>query len=269
MGISNDIRPKIKRKIISEPIPEPEVEAPKLEAGEEEVLVRHQDVPAYNRFDAPAEVEEEIDDFFATGHQEEEPAHPQIPKRAKPSGKSLKIIIIILTLLLIAILIKQNLKTIYKYIGIDELVGTTDSNETTSNPYENLDTDYTKSNSSATSTPAAATTTPADTATQPSTTTAVTPTLDKVSAKVSVLNGNGVKGSAVAVKGTLETAGYTISNTANARVFTYATTMVYYKTGKSDFAKDIKKTLADRTVELEESNSIAGTYDLVVVVGAK
>lgn len=275
MGISNDIRPKIKRKIVSEPEPivEPVKDEPKLEEGEEEVFVRHHEAPAFEHFHNQSKTEEEVDDFFAGSyHKEANEEEPREFKKRRVSGRSLKIIIIVLTILLAIILIKQNIKAIYEYIGLGELLGEEKTSDTSANPYESLSTDYTTKTSPAETTPSAGTgNTAAESSVAASSTAPAvsTTSLDKTLIKVSILNGNGIKGSAAGVKTALETAGYTISNLSNAKVFTYTNTKIYHKTGKSDYAKDIKKTLSDRTVEIEESNSIAGSYDLVIVVGAK
>lgn len=98
----------------------------------------------------------------------------------------------------------------------------------------------------------------------PTTSTAI----DKKSIKMSVLNGNGVTNSAVVVKNTLVKAGFTVSAVANAKKFTYATTIIYYKTGKEAEAELVKTALAARSVTTELYDGI-GSYDLQVVVGKK
>lgn len=91
----------------------------------------------------------------------------------------------------------------------------------------------------------------------------------KSSLLIKILNGNGVSGSAASVKSTLESAGYTIDIVKNAASFSYATTIIYYKTGKSAEATELTTTLSGRTTSTEISDSIAGKYDIVVVVGKK
>lgn len=280
MGISGDIRPRKPKQIKTKPAEEPVLEeTPKLEEGEEVVQIHRHEAPAFEHF--RDEKEEEIDDFFAGTYQqpeeekEEYPVQKKLKRGSRNNSKWLKVGIVILVAILVVILVKQNLNTIYKFIGLDELLGESNTGTTSTNSYESLSTDYTNnttgtsstgtnSGAAVTGTGSAATTTPMATpATAPAT------TLNKSSVKVSVLNGNGIAGSAAGVKTTLITAGYTVSNLSNAKVFTYATTMIYYKTGKAEYATDIKNTLTSRTVEIKESNAIAGSYDLVVVAGAK
>lgn len=96
----------------------------------------------------------------------------------------------------------------------------------------------------------------------------VATTIDKKSIKMNVLNGNGISNSAVAVKNILVKAGFTVSSVANARKFTYPTTIVYYKTGKEAEAELVKDALSTRSVTTELYDGI-GSLDLQVVVGKK
>ena len=93
-------------------------------------------------------------------------------------------------------------------------------------------------------------------------------TINKKLIKMSVLNGNGITNSAVVVKNALVKAGFTVSAVANAKKFTYATTVIYYKTGKEAEAELVKAALPTRSVTTEPYDSI-GSYDLQVVVGKK
>jgi len=283
MGISGDIRPRKPKQIKTKPAEEPVIEeVPKLEEGEEIVQIHRHEAPAFEHF--RDEKEEEIDDFFAGTYRqpeeerEEYPVQKKIKRNTQNNSKWLKVGIAVLVIILIVILVKQNLNTIYKFIGLDELLGESSPDTTNTNSYETLSTDYTN-NTTGTSTNSTTSTNSGTTAISTGSVAATTPavapvtapatTLNKSSVKVSVLNGNGIAGSAAGIKTTLTAAGYTISNLSNAKVFTYATTMVYYKTGKTEYATDIKNTLTSKTVEIKESNTIAGVYDLVVVAGAK
>jgi hypothetical protein len=98
--------------------------------------------------------------------------------------------------------------------------------------------------------------------------TPTTTTIDKKTIKMNVLNGNGISNSAVAVKNTLVKAGFTVSSVANAKRFTYPTTIVYYKTGKEAEAELVKEALSARSVTTEQYDGI-GTLDVQVVVGKK
>lgn len=93
-------------------------------------------------------------------------------------------------------------------------------------------------------------------------------TIDKKSIKMNVLNGNGITNSAVVVKNILVKAGFTVSSVANAKRFTYPTTIVYYKTGKEAEAELVKEALSTRSVTTELYDGI-GSLDLQVVVGKK
>jgi hypothetical protein len=85
---------------------------------------------------------------------------------------------------------------------------------------------------------------------------------------VKVLNGNGVPGDATKVKTLLEKAGITVSATGNAKTFGYATTIVYYPTGKKAAADQVVTALTGYSVTATE-NAVADGYDALVVVGAK
>lgn len=139
-------------------------------------------------------------------------------------------------------------------------------------------------NSTETTTPATTTTPTADTSTTPatetpaatppaSTTTPTTPSapaaINKSTIKLEVLNGNGINGSAAAVKASLEKLGFSVSKLTNARNFNYAESIIYYKTGKQAEAELVKDALTGRTVTIQNSDSVAGSYDVVLVVGKK
>lgn len=109
---------------------------------------------------------------------------------------------------------------------------------------------------------------PQSPATETATQTPVVPTIDKKTINISVLNGSGIKNSAQTVAGTLSTAGFTVSATANARSFNYQKTLIYYKTGGEAKAELVKAALANYQTESVLSDPIVGTnYDIVVVVG--
>ncbi|MFA5927347.1 MAG: LytR C-terminal domain-containing protein [Patescibacteria group bacterium] len=96
-----------------------------------------------------------------------------------------------------------------------------------------------------------------------------TSTTDKSKISIKVLNGNGVKNSADEVRDTLTAAGFSVSSVKNARTFSYATTIIYYQTNKKAEAELVKDALASRTASIEASDSLAGEYNVVVVVGKK
>lgn len=93
--------------------------------------------------------------------------------------------------------------------------------------------------------------------------------IDKNLVKIEVLNGNGITGSANQVASDLKKAGFTISKTANAKKFTYATTIIYYKSGQAPAAKLAADAISNRSISQIEDNTVTSGYDLVVVVGKK
>jgi len=99
---------------------------------------------------------------------------------------------------------------------------------------------------------------------------ATTPAIDKSRIVISVLNGCGVKNAARNAADILTTAGFNVANTSNAKSFSYASSIIYYKSGKEAEANLVKEALADRVSETEKSDTIVGIkYDIVVVVGKK
>jgi len=100
-------------------------------------------------------------------------------------------------------------------------------------------------------------------------TAAASPTIDKSSITLKVLNGNGIAGSADKVAAILKTAGFLPAKSANAKKFTYPQTLIYYKTGQEEAANLVKDALPDLTTTLQNSDSIVGAYDVIVVTGKK
>lgn len=184
----------------------------------------------------------------------------------------LTIIIILFVLLLTALLILQNFDQIKELIGIKSEVSTTD--KPISNGVEvigNEDIKPADSASESSSQPAASTpttTTPAATPPAATAPAATTPAASVSDLKVKVLNGNGIAGSAASVKSKLEAAGYTVSTLTNASRFTYTKTIIYFNANKQTEATALAAVLSDRQTETILNASVAGTFDLVVVVGA-
>lgn len=93
-------------------------------------------------------------------------------------------------------------------------------------------------------------------------------TVDKSTIAISVLNGSGLKNSALTVANTLKAAGFNVKSTANAKSFNYAKTFIYYKTDDPANANLVKDALSSRQTEVIKNTSIVGaSYDIVVVVG--
>lgn len=90
---------------------------------------------------------------------------------------------------------------------------------------------------------------------------------DKSSIKLKVLNGNGISGSAATLADVLKTNGFIVDSVTNASRFTYQNTTIYYNTGKSAESELVKQTLANYSVLTYENPTVAGNYDIIVVVG--
>lgn len=201
-------------------------------------------------------------DFFRSESmlKEEEAVPVKQPKRHFP-----KWLLLLLFLILAGVLVYQNFSQIKALFGLKS----SDQNESSSDlpTYSGQiePQDYTAGTEDQTGTESSSSTSEST----ESTPTATETTIDKKSFTIQVLNGNGVSGSAAAVKNTLVSAGFAVSSLTNAQRFTYQTTVIYYKTGKSAGADLVKAALSARTVATELSDSVAKTYDIVVVVGKK
>ena len=93
--------------------------------------------------------------------------------------------------------------------------------------------------------------------------------IDKSSIILKVLNGNGIAGSADTVSATLKAAGFSPAKSANARKFTYPESIIYYKTGQEEAANLVEAALPELVATIENSDSVVGTFDVIVVVGKK
>lgn len=92
------------------------------------------------------------------------------------------------------------------------------------------------------------------------------PTIDKSTIKITILNGSRENGLAAQDKKVLEEAGFKVSSIGNTQNL-YTKSFIYYNTGKLDQAKLVNDALKDRTYTLEENPSLAGSNDLLVVIG--
>jgi len=245
MGISHDIRPKKVYRYGEKPAHSIDIdEDPKKSSSS---------------IDTGHEHEQLEDDFFDNKRQKRsKPLKTGIEKKS-PVPKWLAIIFV---LALFGMLAYQNYDLVLKYVGLlpKDKPETTEKTET-----------YTSTSSTATSeTPTASTESTATTTTPTATTPVVTtPTIDKASITLSVLNGNGIKGSAETVSQTLKTAGFNPTKVANAKTFSYTSTYIYYQTGKATEAGLVATALAGRTIVQQLSDAIAGNYNVLVVVGTK
>ena len=102
-----------------------------------------------------------------------------------------------------------------------------------------------------------------------STTTSSISSINKSSFKIRILNGNGVTGDAKKFKEQLATLGYSVDKVGNATVQTYATSQIYYKTGKLSEAELIKSEISDRKFEISQKNDsfIGAGYDILILIG--
>ncbi len=95
------------------------------------------------------------------------------------------------------------------------------------------------------------------------------PAIAKSDIKVSVLNGGGTPGAGGKMKTFLEEKGYTVVSVGNAEEYTYESTEILTKSGKSDYAKlltdDLKAdfSLGSSSATVDED----AAYDVQVIVG--
>lgn len=191
------------------------------------------------------------EDKLETERVEEDSHQPK--KHGNPMTKW----VIMLIIVLVALLVWQNWSKISKAIGWgNETESNTESLPSYSSTKEG--TDYTSGSTSTNN--STGTTTP----TAPA---ATTPTIDKSKITIQLLNGNGISGSANSVKTELVNAGFTVDSVTNAHKFTYQSSIIYYKTGKSAEADLVKNAIPDKKTELVNDDSIVGNYDIIVVIG--
>lgn len=99
---------------------------------------------------------------------------------------------------------------------------------------------------------------------------AATPTVDKTSFKIRILNGNGVTGDAKKLAAALKEQGFQTGGVANSSG-SYAKTQVWFLAGKDKEAEAVKAALTDRAVETKESTQavIGKGYQILVITGAQ
>lgn len=99
----------------------------------------------------------------------------------------------------------------------------------------------------------------------------VSTALTKDKTTIKVLNGGGVAGAGAKAASTLKTAGFTISSTANAKTYTYATTEVLYKNADAKtVAEEIVVALKGYTAEAKLDETVpSSATEIVVIVGKK
>ncbi len=136
-----------------------------------------------------------------------------------------------------------------------------------------IDKDTKIENISASPEPSASSTTSPTPTPEPSpsptkTSTATTNTIDKRSISIKVLNGSGKTGAANTIKTELEKQGFSVSAIGTANN-SYSQSIIYYKTDENKAkAQMVKDALTSINCTLQKS-SVAGVYDVLVVVGKK
>lgn len=99
--------------------------------------------------------------------------------------------------------------------------------------------------------------------------TSTTSTFKYTNEQIRIANGNGISGEGAKIQKLLEGKGYQIASVGNASK-QYEASIVYFKTGKEALAESLKKDIASAyTATIEKSDSTVGSYDAVVVLGAK
>ncbi len=254
MGIANDISPKKQTKKADITKKDTKVEGENFEININNTPKYSDDPFVFDHHEEEETEEKQAEEEKTKEEKEYFGNHPK--KTNNPMAKWVVFLIIILVFLLFY----QN----YSYF--EGFFAGENNNETEENNsgsfYEN---DYTAETLDTTQENA-----PADAKSEETDTSIlVTATIDRASQSISILNGNGVSGSADEVKTTLESSGFSISHVGNALKFSYVNTEIFYNIDKMAEAEDLKSTLTDRTCEIFENSSVAGNYDIVVVVGAK
>lgn len=232
------------------------------------VLEKNEDEAQADEKTAKAELR---DSFFDSHHKptarskdgEDDDCEPNRPRRNLAG-----VAFIVITATLVGVLVYQNFAEIKGFL-VDDKSATTKSSTSTSSPSASSSEiqaqDYTSGASTATTTP----TEDGSTATNAAPAATAPTTLDKTAVTIQVLNGSGISGAADAAKKILVADGFSVKSVTNARSFSYATSKIYYKTGQETIAEAAKTALSAYQITLENSDTIAKTYDIVVVIGKK
>lgn len=87
--------------------------------------------------------------------------------------------------------------------------------------------------------------------------------------QIRIANGNNIAGEGAKIKTLLESKGFKIASVGNATK-QYDSSIIYYKTGQEQLATALKTALVGSyNATIENSDSTVGSYDAVVVLGAK
>jgi len=253
MGIGNDIRPKNQHKERRSTLGSREKAGTKDESTikKPETIIELENNSTANPEREKNQTQKDVnvtlksnDDSFFDSKQESN----------GENDSGLKVVIVLLSILLL-------FGALFAYIFFSPNTPTTEP-DTTENQSDTPSTSTTEADQKTlelslevpeTPKPAA---TPAPTVTTP----------DPAKITVQVLNGNGIKGSAQTVADLLNTSGFKVGKATNANSFSYAQTIIYYKTGKTEELELVKKTLAKSVLE-ELNNTLTGNNDILIVVG--
>jgi len=275
MGISDDIKPKkshhpqkrsadVHVPIFKDMYDEKDIDLDNFEPEEKKLDPKSLEQLENDFFDYEYKHDnkrqQEKKDIYIDEAEEKKPT----PKNHHHKKNSTKATFWLITLALLGLLIWQNYPEIVSAVKNKFFKKSATETVAENNKTDEYYTGEKVDNTTTEDTSATAT----STETAPETTTAA-PTIDKSSVIMEVLNGNGIKGSADTIRDQLVTAGFKVSRVTNAKNFNYATSIIYFKTGKDAEANIIKEILTNLQTTTQNSDSIVGDYDVIVVVGAK
>ncbi len=221
------------------------------------------------------EPENETDHFFHDDFFKPEKAKPEplknkaIEKIKEKSGNFIQTLdkryLWLLLIPILLIVIFQNYSSVKNALQRNNQTKNSNSNTDTVYNGEIVPQDYTVPDNANTNTAPTnsnvAATTPVVPAAQPAT------EVNKANISIKVLNGNGINNSASKIKTELQNGGFTVSKVTNASNYNYTTSIVYYKSGQEAEANAVKTALTSKQFTIEQSDTIAGSYDVVVLVG--
>ncbi len=257
MGIASDISSKNQRKKKDIAKKETNLKGENFEININNVPKYSDDPFVFDHHDDKEDDESEENE----GQEEKVEAKEYFGNEKPHKGNPMTKWVVILIIILVTLIVYQNYSYILSFFNISD--NQTDDSLEMESPYDN---DY--ATETQTQEEVDNSTPEESTSDQPiNDTSATTTAIDRSALKISVLNGNGISGSAKTVKVDLETAGYSVLNVGNALKFSYANTAIYYNTDKIVEAEELKDVLSNRTCDLHENSGVAGNYDIVVVVG--
>ena len=94
------------------------------------------------------------------------------------------------------------------------------------------------------------------------------PSIDKSSISIKILNGSGKNGLAAQAKQDLEKKGFKIESIGNAKN-SYNSTIIYYNKNKKEEAQIVSDNLTQFQTSLQENPELTGQYDILIVLGTK